>query len=128
MLVNLTPHPIRVFSRDTPDVVGDEAEPAYVLPPATAGTPPARVGEIYLGDQSLPGVPVPVAYVEYRAATGLPSYSEPHAQVYERTWYVVSLALALHLAGRRCDLLVPFDEVRNETGTVVGCRALALPV
>ena len=44
------------------------------------------------------------------------------------TWYMVSLALALSQAGYRPDLLVPYREVRNREGTIIGCRSLARPV
>lgn len=42
--------------------------------------------------------------------------------------YIVSLVVALGLADRRSDLLVPYREARNAFGTVIGCRSLARPV
>ncbi|MBQ1165347.1 hypothetical protein KBZ21_45985, partial [Streptomyces sp. A73] len=43
--------------------------------------------------------------------------------------YIVSLVVALGLGPRgRDDLLVPYREVRNSSGTVIGCRSLAQPV
>jgi hypothetical protein len=36
--------------------------------------------------------------------------------------------MGLSLAPRRDDLLVPYREVRNSDGTVIGCRELAQPV
>ncbi|MBQ1165292.1 hypothetical protein KBZ21_45710, partial [Streptomyces sp. A73] len=37
--------------------------------------------------------------------------------------YIVSLVVALGLVPRgRDDLLVPYREVRNSSGTVIGCR------
>lgn len=124
MIINLTPHPIRLYRGDTPDRIDPgDYEPELVLP---AADPPARIGEIYLSTQTLPGCPVPVAYIEYRHSTGLMPQLESHAET--TTWFVVSLALALAFAGKRSDLLVPCREVRNFEGTVIGCRELALPV
>lgn len=125
MITNLTPHPIRVYGYDVPDRfnLGDY-EPTQVFEPS--GTV-ARIGEIELGgDGLLRGADVRVELIEYRHATGLPrKYINWDTNT---DWYIVSLALALSMAGQRNDLLVPHREVRNLEGTVIGCRALALPV
>ncbi|MEV5350405.1 hypothetical protein [Streptomyces achromogenes] len=42
--------------------------------------------------------------------------------------YIVSLVVALALTDRRGDLLVPYREVRDASGTVIGCRQFAQPV
>jgi len=128
VITNLTPHPIRIYGWDVPERfnLGDH-EPWTVLEPS--GTV-ARIGEIDLSTTSLPGCDAPVTMIEYRHANGLP----PKYENWDKNtdWYVVSLALALSLAGdkswHRNDLLVPYREVRNPEGTVIGCRALALPV
>ena len=128
-LVNLTPHPVRVYGWDVPDRIDPtEYEPIHVIEPS--GTV-ARIGEIELGAQMLRGCDAKVEFVEYRHANGLPpKHDGPWDD--NTTWYVVSLALALSMAGdkswNRNDLIVPFHEVRNLDGTVIGCRALALPV
>jgi hypothetical protein len=129
MLVNLTPHAIRVYPADTPDVI-DPAEYTPVLVLDAPDIPPARVGEIDLGRQTLPGVPCPVSFIEYRAATGLPPYVPWHGDgTADRVWYVVSLVLALAQQGHRGDLLAPYGEIRDLAhGRVVGCRELVLPV
>lgn len=128
MLVNLTPHPIRIYGWQVPDrfEVG-EHEPHLVIEPS--GTV-ARLGQIELGTQYLRNCPAPVEYVEYRHANGLPPRPARGSAEWDNptTWYVVSLALALGMAGERTDLLVPFQEVRNLEGTVIGCRSLAHPV
>ena len=49
--------------------------------------------------------------------------SPPHI---EGTWYIVSLPCAL--VAPRADFLVPYDEVRDDAGRIVGCRLLARPV
>lgn len=127
-ITNLTPHPIRIYGWDVPDRFSlGEHEPNYTLEPS--GTV-ARIGEIELGTWTMRGISIPVEAVEYRHANGLPPKYENWDNNTE--WYVVSLALALSLAGdktwHRNDLLVPFREIRNNEGTVIGCRSLALPV
>jgi hypothetical protein len=124
VIVNLTPHPIRIYGWDVPDRFepGDH-EPTHVIEPS--GTV-ARIGEIELGAQYLRNCDAPVEYVEYHHVNGLPQPDQLKGGTYN-TWYVVSLALAL-AAVDRGDLLVPFREVRNPDGTVIGCRSLARPV
>lgn len=130
MLTNLTPHPIRVYGWDVPDRFElGEHEPWLTLPPS--GTV-ARIGEIDLGGTHLPGCDAPIEMIEYRHANGLPP---KHSTSWDANtdWYVVSLALALAMAetagsAHRNDLLVPYREIRNPEGSVIGCRALALPV
>lgn len=131
MITNLTSHPIRVYGWDVPDRfnLGDH-EPVTVYEPS--GTV-ARIGEIELGTQTLRGCDARVEFVEFHHANGLPPRYENFAA--NTDWYIVSLALALSMGGpetgpasRRNDLLVPFREVRNLDGTVIGCRSLALPV
>jgi hypothetical protein len=64
---------------------------------------------------------IPVELVEYGHAEDLPSQHDGIS-------FVVSLPVALALSPRRGDLLVPYREVRNASGTVIGCRQLAQPV
>lgn len=129
-LTNLTPHPIRVYGWAVPDrfEVGDH-EPRVVLDPSGML---ARIGQIDLGSAGLLGAEAPVQMVEYRHLNGLPP---KYTQGWEKNtdWYVVSLPVALaclskHPAIRRNDLLVPYLDVRNNEGTIIGCRTLALPV
>ena len=97
-IINLTPHPIRIYGWNVPDRIqidGGEHTPVQVIPPS--GTV-ARIGEIELGGQPISGCPLPVEYVEYRHATGLPD-AEHDGDRYT-TWYVVSLALALGRSDR----------------------------
>lgn len=127
-LTNLTPHPIRIYGWGVPERFAlGEHEPLHVIEPS--GTV-ARIGEIELGTQSLRGVETSVEFVEFRHANGMPpKYENWDANT---DWFIVSLALALSLSGdkawHRNDLLVPFREIRNHEGTVIGCRSLALPV
>jgi hypothetical protein len=124
-LVNLTPHPIHIYGWDVPDVFErGQYEPATVLEPS--GTV-ARIGEIDLGTQHLRNCPVPVEYVEYGHVNGLPPQDVEIDTMIYNTWFVVSLPLAL-AAKDRGDLLVPWRQVRDPFGTVIGCRILARPV
>ena len=100
MFVNLTPHPINVYGKRSL-----EEGPEGVIQPSGDV---ARLATIDLGGGG------EIAYVEYGRIDGLP---QPVAGVN----YVVSLVVALAARGRS-DLVAPWLEVRNETGTVVGCR------
>ncbi|MEV5163828.1 hypothetical protein AB0K66_04265 [Streptomyces werraensis] len=117
MIVNLTPHPVRIYASDRPDGI-DDLEPGllWVIEPEDK---PARLGVIPLSTEYRDGIPVEL--VQYGHAQGLPRRKAGVS-------YVVSLPVALALAPRRSDLLVPYREVRNGTGTVIGCRQLAQPV
>lgn len=145
MLINLTPHLIRFFPPDCPDSVDPEMiQPLAVIYPSTEHKP-ARIGEIELGTVmrvplgSGPAISplteaadtIPVEYVEYCAHGGL---VHPLPRPQQGTWLIVSLVVAMqqtyvyqHPKGR-ADLLVPYREVRNLSGTVIGCRQLARPV
>lgn len=113
MIVNLTPHLIRLYANDREDGSDDlDAGLLEVLPP---GGTPARLATIDLG--RCDGVEL----VEFGHAHDLPPARDG-------VRYVVSLVVAISLADRRSDLLVPYREVRNASGTVIGCRALAQPV
>lgn len=129
-IVNLTPHPIRLYGWDVPDRFDlGEHEPTTVFEPSGDV---ARIGEIELGTQTMRGCDVRIEFVEFHHANGLPPIYESFDT--NVAWYITSLALALQMAalprgrGGRNDLLVPFREIRNPEGTTIGCRTLALPV
>lgn len=114
MILNLTPHPLRLYDNERADGSDDlEAHLHYVIPPEPT---PARLAIVELGTQA-DGTEL----VEYGHARDLPPKQDG-------VRYVVSLVLAVSLASRRRDLLVPYREVRNASGTVIGCRQLAQPV
>ena len=104
-LVNLTPHPINIYGNRSVEV-----GPQEVIPPS--GTV-ARIATIELGTQTGDGPWYEL--VQYGQADGLPPRQDG-------TKYVVSLVVAL--AVHRDDLLAPYVEVRNDTGTMIGCRYL----
>ncbi|MFJ6579295.1 hypothetical protein ACIQMY_25450 [Streptomyces sp. NPDC091368] len=114
MIRNLTPHPIRVYEWTREDGNDDlDLQLKYVIDPEPK---PARLATIELGTQG-DGTEL----VEYGHTENLPRKQDGYR-------YVVSLPVALAMAPRRSDLLVPYQEVRNASGTVIGCRALAQPV
>jgi hypothetical protein len=113
VILNLTPHPIRLYAPEREDGSDDlDAHLRQVIEPEET---PARLATIELGGG------MAFEMVEYGHATGLPP-QRPGVQ------YIVSLVVALALADRRGDLLVPYREVRNASGTVIGCRTLVQPV
>jgi hypothetical protein len=124
MIINLTPHVIDVFNADAPGVIDEGAmivRPYLSIPPC--GTV-ARIAERVYDDGAtvrLPGAgAVAVTQVEYGHVADLPD-AKPY------TWYVVSMPLALAVRSR-IDLLIPWRQVRNARGTVIGCRGLARPM
>jgi hypothetical protein len=113
VIVNLTPHPIRLYSHERVDGLDDLDEGLLeTIPPEPV---PARLATIELGGG------VHFELVEFGHAQNLPPKRDG-------VQYIVSLVVALGLATRRNDLLVPYREVRNSSGTVIGCRSLAQPV
>ncbi|BBB01087.1 hypothetical protein RVR_8339 [Actinacidiphila reveromycinica] len=113
MILNLTPHPIRLYGPDRVDGSDDLTEGLVETFPPEAT--PARLAMVELGGG------VHFEMVEYGHAENLPPRRDG-------VQYIVSLVVALALADRRPDLLVPYREVRNSSGTVIGCRSLAQPV
>lgn len=122
MIINCTPHVVDIYGVGAPNTItAGGPDPYRSLPPSGDV---ARLVENVAND----GEPAPSAsaaesvdifVVEYGHVSGLP---DPRAGV----WYVVSLPVALALRAR-ADLLVPYRQVRNERGTVVGCRGFARP-
>lgn len=108
-VINLTPHDVVVWLDDDPDGV-------KMRYPASGEV--ARLGTVPLGTQYYRGVGVPVELVEFHHLLKPPP-ADGH-------WYIVSLPTAL--ASPRDDFLVPYLEVRDDDGRIVGCRMLARPV
>lgn len=119
MILNFTPHPIRIYTADRPDGI-DDLEPGLRLVIEPEDTP-ARLSMVAAARRAEVRDGVPVETIEYGHAYGLP---DPHDGIS----CVVSLPVALALIPHRADLLVPYREVRNSSGTVIGCRQLAQPV
>lgn len=104
-LINLTPHPIQLWD-------GDEC---YLNIPATTGVPPARCEEKfeYIGTIGR----TELVELTYSNVKNLPEPSND-------TIYIVSVLVAQQFPNRY-DLFVPYDLVRNENGSIIGCRKLA---
>ncbi len=135
MIVNLTPHPLHFYPNDCPDrIEPGQVEPLFTVPPSGQT---ARLVENTLGtwfttkafDRTSTLCHVAVEGVEYGHISGLPPLDTEATDINERprTYYVVPLVVALAAPGRP-DLLVPYRDVRNMSGTVLGCRQLARPV
>ncbi|MEV4533403.1 hypothetical protein AB0J82_06180 [Asanoa sp. NPDC049518] len=121
-LINLTPHPMRIFSLDTPSRV----DPTTVTPLATirppADHPTARLGERRLGPAESPNTGIPISYVAYgtyAASTTLPPNTAG-------VWFIVSTLVAL-AHPNRADLLVPYGTIRDLDGNVIGSTGFARP-
>jgi hypothetical protein len=107
-LVNLTPHPIAIYgNRDQKDGPGEVIQPSGKV---------ARIAVIELGTNWSKHSRRQFELVQYGAIHDLPPRQEG-------TDYIVSLVVALAARGRD-DLLAPFVEVRNDDGTMIGCRYL----
>ena len=103
LFINCTPHPVTILAEDGSVVA--------TFPPS--GTVP-RLSELVNATGDVAGVPVEC--VEYGEPTGLPD-QRPDVDL------IVSRVLAFALP-RRDDLCFPSREVRDDTGRIIGCRAL----
>lgn len=104
-LVNLTPHPINIYCGNSiDDGPIDIIQPSGIV---------VRLATIELGTQYQKGAVYEL--VEYGHAHDLPAKQHD-------VYCIVSLVVAL--AVHRDDLLAPYVEVRNEEGTMIGCRYL----
>lgn len=125
MVINLTPHDIIMFKADAPNIVDEPEFTGWYLTTIPKSDNAIRLDEKIIGSfnlmQQIKNVifEIPIKHVQYGHITNEP----PQVQ---DTFYVVSLATALAVRGR-WDFLVPYREVRNLKGTVIGCRALAKP-
>jgi hypothetical protein len=115
---NLTPHPVRVM-RSEPWPIDSPLPADAIREEYPPDGPPARLATVDLGTQN-DGTAV-YELVEFGHVHNLP---EPEPD----SWLIVSLPVALACLPGRSDLLVPYREVRNDQGTVVGCEMLARPV
>lgn len=116
-IINRTPHFITILAHDAPA----SGAPVFTLPAAPRGEV-ARV--VTLTDEgtsiAVDGVLVPVAATRWGVVVGLPA-------AVPGTYHIVSaiVAAAALTSGRGThDLLVPGDQVRDESNRIVGCRGL----
>lgn len=116
-LVNLTPHPIHVYAQGQDEII-------LTLP--SEGVARCTQHDEQIGwvqhevddSQYAECVVVPLYRTTYGDVTGLP---DPQPGVY----YIVSALVAQAVRGRRTDVLVPSQPVRNSLGQIVGCRGFA---
>lgn len=112
-LVNLTPHTFVLLTSE-----GERVE----IPPS--GTV-CRAEEIVkvIGHIDVNGVGrIPIRRVEYGAPVGLP---DPEPGVGYLVSVIAAQAIRRHCP-HRTDVFVSSDPVRDETGRIIGCRALAV--
>lgn len=108
MLINLTPHDVQIWD-------GDRCMAS--IPPTF---PPARCSEIAYESDSLSwlsGQSISTVDLSYADVRDLPPANGADK-------YIVSVLVAQQFP-ERSDLLVPYDLVRNEKGSIIGCRKLA---
>ncbi len=108
-IINSTPHELVLYSQSGEKLRTWSKSPA-----------PARVAEDIQPAHRIPsdGTIVPMFRVNVdENATELP---DP----IEGTYFVVSRVTAMHYP-ERSDFIFPFNEVRDETGRVIGCRGFA---
>jgi len=104
MLKNYTPHDIKLFlSNGETDVLKPEG-----LARCTFET--KKVGNLELG--------LPIYEIKCGEVYGLPEEQEG-------TYYIVSRTVAEECKGKRNDLFVPADTVRDEKGNIIGCKGVA---
>lgn len=103
MIVNLTPHDVTLYE-------GEEVSEVFPV----SELPPVRLADLDMGSTVIEGKRVPL--VGYGQMVNAPVQRA-------ETYYIVSLPVAL--AVRRSDFLVPYHEVRDQDGRIIGCRYLA---
>lgn len=107
-LVNLTPYTI--------NIVTDDGAPIMSIPPTgQVARIPTKIEN--LGEVEIDGKMIPVTKTVYGEMEGLP---DPVPGV----TYIVSVFIANHVP-ERGDVFVPGEQVRNDSGKVVGCRSLS---
>lgn len=104
MIYNLTPHNVNLHDGEKVFKVF-EPSPEHL---------PVRIADIEMGKTTVDEFVVPM--VGYGQLVNMPPQRHD-------TYYIVSLVVAL--AVRRSDFLVPYNEVRNGDGVILGCRHLA---
>ena len=106
-IVNLTPHPIRFIGENGGVILTVESSGV-----ARAAQTREMIGSADLGTNS-----IPINHCKYGAVEGLP---DPENGVV----YVVS-ALTAQAVPNRSDVFITDDAVRDESGRVIGCKALS---
>ena len=103
-IVNLTPHTVTIYAADAETVI-------KTIP--SAGVARAEQYREYIGEIN----GIPVSKTEYGKVEGLPEKAR-------NTIYIVSV-LTAQAAKDRTDLYIVDDIVRDASGQIIGCKALA---
>lgn len=116
-LRNLTPHPIRVYQPGTPDRIEDET--SGILFTVEPEEKPARIAMIDLSQARRIAAEDggPSTYVEWMQFGQCNDLPAP----VDGVTYIVAMVVARDQT-HRTDLIFPLAEVRDQRGTVVGCR------
>ena len=99
---NRTPHPVNILDENNNEIARFES----------AGQ--IRLTAVVVAAEPIDGIPT--SRTEFGAPEGLPEYNGG-------TYYIVSQLVKSALPNRG-DLLVPAEVVRDESGTIIGCRSL----
>jgi len=105
-IINLTPHEVTV--------VGSNGDVLMKIP-ASGQVARCSVNRTIVG--SLNGVPV--ARSVMGEVEGLPESSEG-------VYFIVSRVIAEAMKGKRDDLIIPDDSVRDAEGRIIGCKGFAV--
>jgi hypothetical protein len=117
-LVNLTPHAIHMMNENN-DVIFTIPRSGQVARCETRRVMTGKIHITYDNDMGeLYIATLPINKTEYGQVTGLP---EPEVG----TYYIVSAIVAQAVRGQRDDVLIVDDTVRDESGRIIGARALA---
>lgn len=103
MLINLTPHTITIICPNN----------KIIVPPSGKV---ARCAQEYVLVDTIEDISI------YTTAFG--EVSDLPAPK-EHTIYIVSSIVAFALKGKRNDVFIPVDFVRDKTGNIIGCKGLA---
>lgn len=104
-LINLTPHPVLLVKPDDSKVI---IAPSGKV--ARCSTERKHVTTI---------CDMPVYEITYGKVEDLPPSKD-------NTFYIVSTLVKESMKGKRSDLVSPIDFVRDNTGNISGCKALAI--
>ncbi len=105
-IINLTPHEVTVVGSD-----GD----VMMRIPASGKVARCNVTRTVIG--KINGIPVTKNVMG--EIEGLPEPSEDNI-------YIVSRVVAEAAKGKRDDLIIPDDAVRDDQGRIIGCKAFAI--
>ena len=105
-IINLTPHPVNLLDVDANVVITFHSE----------GLARCSQNDVIIGKLNKDII---LTKTNYGEVIGLPEQSP-------RTFYIVSRLVLNACAGKRNDLLVPNQLIRDSEGQIVGCRSFSI--